>query len=109
MLSSLWRPFFLAALPASSRSACLPACLPLGLREVVLAGALGTGSVEGLQAMSRFERDFTTWQGISAAMLSPNWPIDGFSRTSVSATRKPIQFELVVMAATLNTTVNFCQ
>lgn len=105
MLSSLWRPFFLAALPASSRSACLP----LGLREVVLAGALGTGSVEGLQAMSRFERDFTTWQGISATMLSPNWPIDGFSRTSVSATRKPIQFELVVMAATLNTTVNFCQ
>lgn len=75
MLSSLWRPFFLAALPASSRSACLP----LGLREVVLAGALGTGSVEGLQAMSRFERDFTTWQGISATMLSPNWPIDGFS------------------------------
>lgn len=39
---------------------CLPACLPLGLREAVLAEAPGTGSTEGLQAMSCFERDFTT-------------------------------------------------
>lgn len=56
MLSSLWRPFFLAAPPASSCSACLP----LGLCEAVLAEAPGTGSTEGLQAMSSFGRDFTT-------------------------------------------------
>lgn len=48
--------FFLAVPPASSRSACLPACR-LGYVRWCWP-ALGTGSAEGLQAMSCFERDF---------------------------------------------------
>lgn len=50
----------LEALLFGSSSCQLLLCLPLGLCEAVLAEAPGTGSTEGLQAMSSFGRDFTT-------------------------------------------------
>lgn len=58
--------------------------------------------------VSRFRRGFYSMaENFSHHLISElaNW----WFQQSISASGKPVHFELVVMAATLNTAVNFCQ
>lgn len=103
MLSSLWRPFLLAALSTSSSSVS-----PLVFCEAVLAPDSGCrfhwGSPAGellQKGILQHDREFQPPRYLRIGQLMVS--AEHFS------VGKPIQFELVVMAATLNTAVNFCQ
>lgn len=81
--------------------------IPLGEPTCVTWGSAGPQlRISGL--VNCFKRGFYSMTGnFSHHVISElaNW----WFQQSISASGKSIQFELVVMAATLNTAVNFCQ